>query len=110
MDLNSLLGIKLKEAPNLQPTANFNIVNLNLIESKKNGNIYEWKWNYIPPPNPKDAAYPGNGGWKNICCVRKMRKKKKFFYYTIYIFIFYFYLNIYIKKSEKKKKKKKKKK
>jgi len=96
MDLNSLLGIKLKEAPNLQPTANFNIVNLNLIESKKNGNIYEWKWNYIPPPNPKDAAYPGNGGWKNICCVRKMRKKKKFFYYTIYIFIFYFYLNIYI--------------
>jgi hypothetical protein len=81
MDLNSLLGIKLKEAPNLQPTANFNIVNLNLIESKKNGNIYEWKWNYIPPPNPKDAAYPGNGGWKNICCFIEYDMSSNEFYF-----------------------------
>ncbi|ORY73549.1 hypothetical protein LY90DRAFT_666635 [Neocallimastix californiae] len=68
MDLNDLLITKLKECPNIQQSLNFSIVNFNLIENKKNSNIYEWQWKYSPPPNPKDAAYPGNGGWRNICC------------------------------------------
>jgi len=77
MDLNDLLITKLKECPNIQQSLNFSIVNFNLIENKKNSNIYEWQWKYSPPPNPKDAAYPGNGGWRNICCVRL----KDYFYF-----------------------------
>lgn len=70
MDVEDILSKKLKEFPNIEPSPYFSIVDLNLIENKKNSNIYEWSWNYIPPPNAKDAAYPGNGGWRNICCVR----------------------------------------
>ena len=72
IDLNDLLGTKFHENPNIQRFSNVSIVNLNPVEnvqSKKGYNTYEWTWKYVPPSVAKDVAYPGNGGWKNFCCV-----------------------------------------
>ena len=73
IDLNDLLGSKFNENPNIQRFSNVSIVDLNLVENgqgKKAYNTYEWTWKYVPPSVAKDVAYPGNGGWKNFCCVR----------------------------------------